>query len=506
MKNIFVKAKHFVKKNRWWVLSLSVASAVILFFAFGNKKESVENYLIVSKQDIVEEVSATGNVRPLSNLDLSFEMSGQVSHIRVSPGDKVYQGQVLMSLSNADLVAAVDQAKAGLKIAEANLASIKSGTRPEELVIAKSSVDDAKISLDGKIADAYVKADDAIRNNIDEIFDNPSSPYAKLNIQLNNTVLEYEVNNLRREVEIILNDWEIKGSNLPVSVAYENLDKIKIFLDKLALGINNITVETSNLSQTTLDRYKTAISASRSYISSAYSALNIADSTYNTAKATYDLKLAGNTPETIFIQEATVDQARANLKVAEARLSKSIIYSPISGVVSDVIAKIGEIIQPGMMAVSIISDGKYEIESYIPEADISKISLGQKATTTLDAYGSNTFFDTSVIKISPAETLISGVPTYKVLFKFSSTNDIRIKSGMTANLDILTAERKQVVAVPGRSIYSVDSERFVKLIDPNDENKITEIKVTTGIRGTNGFVEIISGLNEGDKIVASHKI
>jgi HlyD family secretion protein len=497
MKNLILKIKNFVKKNKWWTVLIVAVIIILLFLILGNKKSSTAENITVNRHNIVEEVSVTGNVKPLSDLDLSFESSGQVAHLNVSAGDKVYQGQYLASLSNADLVASLEQAKAGLKIAQANLSS--------GLVSSKSSLNDALTSLQSKIADAYTKADDAIRNNVDQMFQSPRTYSAQIIIPIGDFQLETDINALRYHLESLLNDWNIQGASLPIKTAYSNLDEIKLFLDKVALAVNALNTN-SSVSQTNIDKYKAALSGARSSISLAYANLNAADSAYNSAKLNYDLQVSGNTSGISSVQEATVEQAQANVDAAQAMLNKSIIISPINGVISNVVAKVGQTMQPGVAAISVISYGQYDVESYIPEADIAKVKVGDVATTTLDAYGSDTFFDTSVIKIDPGETIIENVPTYKVTLKFASTSDIRIKSGMTANLDILTGQRNNVLAVPSRSVYSIDNQKYVKLIDPKDSKKITETIVETGIRGVDGYIEIISGLKDGDKIVASPNI
>lgn len=494
---IFNKIKSLILKNKWWtalvVIILIIATLVIL----SRKKDTAIELIVVQKHDVVEEVSVTGNVKPTSDLDLSFRTSGQISNIAVSTGDRVYQGQYLASLSNADLAATVSQAKAGLKVAQANLSS--------GLITTKSLLDDSKVSLESKIADAYTKVDGAIRNNTDQMFDNPRISSVKINLILNNSQLENDINTARYNIESMLNDWNMKGSSLPVDTAYSYLDQTKAFLDKLALGINNLNTS-SGLTQTTLDRYKSAVSSARDLVGLAYSNLNLANSAYNSAKINYNLVFSENASDNLSAQEAAVEQAKANVDAAVAQLNKSIIVSPISGVITHIEAKVGQTMQSGVTALSVISYGQYDVESFIPEADIAKVKIGDFATTTLDAYGSDTFFQTKVVKIDPAETIIENVPTYKVILKFIPDSDKRIKSGMTANLDIVTNKKNAVLAVPSRSVYTIDNKKYVKIIDPKDSKKTIETKVETGIRGVDGYIEIISGLKEGDKIMSSPNI
>lgn len=517
------KKKNFIQRNKWWTALIVFIALVGLFLFIKSKKVTLPESLTVQKHNIVEEVSATGNVKALSDLDLSFQMSGQVSKVNVSVGDKVSQGQILASLSNGDLTAALEQAKAGLKVAQANLASLQNGSTPEQIAVnesqvekAKNDLSNAKISLVNSIKDAYTKSDDAIRNYTDVMFTNPRTENPVLLFQTD-AQLQTDIVNERVTIENLLSSLnssiltldDFSNIDSALSVANNTLTTVQTFLQKLAYAVNKLSPD-SSISQTTLTLWKTNISTSRASIDLAISSLSSASNQYqssiaslNVSNSQLTLIKTGATIDQLKAQEAVVEQAKANVDAAQANLSKSIIISPISGVITNVEAKVGQIMQPGVIAVSVISYGEYDVESYVPEADIAKVKVGDRATTTLDAYGSDVFFDTSVIKIDPAETIIENVPTYKVTLKFSSSSDSRIKSGMTANLDILTGQKNDVLAAPSRSIYSIDVNKYVMLVDSVDPTKTTKTQVETGMRGVDGYTEIISGLKEGDKIIAS---
>ena len=523
MKKIFFGILNFIKKNKWWTVVIVIVILVLFVLIFSGKKSTTADSITVARHDIVEVVSSTGNVKPLSDLDLSFETSGQVAHVYVSVGDKVHQGQYLASLSNADLIASVDQAKAGLKIAQANLSSLQNGATPSQIAVNESQVEkatsdlnDAKSALINSLKDSYNKSDDAIRNYADQMFTNARSQSPTLQFQTDQQ-LQNNIISERFDIENILISWGISASSLTmdsdfesaVNLANKNLNTMQTFLENLAFAVNKLT-PSSILSQTTITLWKANISTARTNISVSINNLSSMDNQYqsaisslNIANSQLSLIKTGATADQLQAQEAMVEQAQANVDSAQAKLSKSIITSPINGVISNVNAKIGQIMQPGLLAVSVISYGEYDVESYVPEADIAKIKVGDIATTTLDAYGSDTFFETSVIKIDPAETVIENVPTYKVTLKFASSSDERIKSGMTANLDILTGQKNGALAVPSRSVYSVDVLKYVKLLSGDDLTTITETQVETGMRGVDGYVEIVSGLKEGDKILAS---
>ncbi|HJN62222.1 MAG TPA: hypothetical protein QGH92_01300, partial [Candidatus Parcubacteria bacterium] len=93
--------------------------------------------------------------------------------------------------------------------------------------------------------------------------------------------------------------------------------------------------------------------------------------------------------------------------------------------------------------------------------------------------------------------IVDGVATYKVTFQFIE-DDERIKSGMTANIDITSDNRENVIAVPQRSIIRKNGDKFVRILDGNN---VKEIKVETGLYGSDGNIEIIRGINEGDKVI-----
>jgi len=206
-----------------------------------------------------------------------------------------------------------------------------------------------------------------------------------------------------------------------------------------------------------------------------------------------------NQPIDLKTQELIVQQKENALAEARNNLEKCFLYSPIDGTVTVQNAEIGKTVTANVPIVSLISNANFEIESYVSEADIAKIRAGDKALITLDAYGDNEIFEAKVIVIDPAETVINGVNAYKVTLQFNNENEL-IKSGMTANIRIITAERENVLAVPERAIITRGDEKFV-LIDKNDSSP-EERKVEVGIKGSNGYVEILSGLNEGEKIIS----
>jgi len=488
------------------------------YFIWGRGSGANYDFVVAKRQDVIQLVSVTGRVEAAERVDLAFEKSGRISAINIGVGDKVSAGETLMNLANEDLAAQLMQAEADFKTQQARLAELRRGTRPEEVQVQEAKVESAKISVDNakkdvvnKINDSYTKSDDAVRNKIDQFFDNPRGQNPKVNIQVTDSQLERNLNQDRLLAESTLISWKSSLGELGVASeldfyideAQKNLEQIRSFLEEMALAVNSLT-PTPSLSLTTINTYKSDVSTARTNVNTVITNLVASEdglrddkSALTLAEKQLDLEKAGSTPEQILAQEAQVESAKANAENYRAQISKTIIFSPISGVITRQDAKIGEIISANTPLVSIISDGNFEITANIPEADIAKLKIGNTAQITLDAYGQDILFQAKVVKIDPAETIIEGVPTYRVTLYFNE-EDWRIKSGMTANIDILTAESKNAITVPQRAVISKDGEKTVKILEGKE---IKETKVRAGLKGTDGNIEILEGLSEGDKII-----
>jgi multidrug efflux pump subunit AcrA (membrane-fusion protein) len=108
-------------------------------------------------------------------------------------------------------------------------------------------------------------------------------------------------------------------------------------------------------------------------------------------------------------------------------------------------------------------------------------------------------FPAKVVMIDPAETVLEGVPTYKVTLQFI-VPDARIRSGMTANLEILTHEAAGVLEIPYRAIAVNATSTTVRLVS-KDGKSYAAVPIVTGLKGSDGTIEVVSGLSVGDKVV-----
>jgi multidrug efflux pump subunit AcrA (membrane-fusion protein) len=147
--------------------------------------------------------------------------------------------------------------------------------------------------------------------------------------------------------------------------------------------------------------------------------------------------------------------------------------------------------------IGLISDAKYQISGQLSEKDVARVKVGQSATVILDAYGSSREFAATVITIDPASTLVNGVPVYNVKLEFNAADEA-IKAGLTANINILIADRQNVLLVPASALMK-DGEKTYVIVD-NGTATGEKREVTAGASGADATVEIVSGLSAGDKV------
>lgn len=473
---------------------------------------------IAERKDLIQEVSIIGRVVAAQHVDLAFEKIGRVAWVGVDVGDRVSKNQALVRLENGDVVALMNQAEANLKIQKATLSDLVKGSSEEEINVqkvkvanAEVSIQEAKQNLVDNIQDAFTKSDDAIRNKVDQFISNPNGTSPQMDFTISSSQLKNDIEQERVNIKSILSLWQSSLLNLStVSVldlytteTKTNLNSIKGFLDDVSLAVNTV-LPSSTLTQTTIDGYKSDVSIARTNINIAISNLSTAEEKLTTAESVLSLAKqelilleSGATPEKIAAQEAKVEEADASVDNHRAQVAKTTIYAPISGIVTEQEAKVGEIVAANSNIVSLISTSQFEIETNIPEADIAEIVVGNTAFVTLDAYSDDDIFNAIVVSINPAETIIEGVATYKATLQFEE-KDERIKSGMTANIDIITASKEAVIVVPTRAIISQNKNKIVRVL----ENGIMRsIVVETGIRSSEGTTEIVSGIKEGDEII-----
>ncbi len=520
--NTYIKRFRLLpRKTRYIAYGAVIFVVGAVLYAVWGGDSAPDTALTVARGSISEVVSVTGRVKPSQDVELSFQSSGRIARVPAVVGQRVVIGQVLASLDLGELSADLQDAQANVLSQEAKLRELEAGSRVEEIEIKESDLRRAQRDLDNAYAnvydvlyDAYTKTDNAIRVQLAAMFDNFGTEATPL-YRLTFTCVcdDYKTSNAakyRTAVESDLDRWqeELNGLSVsPTDAMYTTaLSNARRYLQSARDTITAMGAVLDDpgavLSSTVVQEYRTNVSAGRSSVVAAITSVNTQDQlistvTFAVERAASDLALtkAGSTPDEIDAQRAALMSAQAKAQRIGSLIAKGIIRSPIVGIVTRQDAKVGQTATANQALVAVISDRQLEIEANVPEVDVGKISVDDVVRMTVDALPGDTF-TARVAFIDPAETIIDGVVNFKVKIVFDVVDE-RLKSGLTANLNIESYRKDDVLILPQYAILENDEGTFVRKISGAD---IAEIPVTLGIRGANGDVEIVSGLSEGDRV------
>ncbi|WP_437629756.1 efflux RND transporter periplasmic adaptor subunit [Sorangium sp. So ce854] len=209
------------------------------------------------------------------------------------------------------------------------------------------------------------------------------------------------------------------------------------------------------------------------------------------------------------LRRAQVTAAQAQLKTAEiavqdaeTRLKEMQIYAPIAGTVLDVAVEVGTLVSSaltnvsGGSAVMTLADlSNLRIVGAIDEAQIGRVAPGQRVEIRVDAYGDRVFQGV-VDRVSPLGKETSSVVTFDVEIVVKDKDASLLRSGMSADVEIVTAEQKDVLLVPLLAVQSAGKRRFVRLASGEER------PIKTGATDGSHMV-VLEGLSEGDDVLAS---
>lgn len=471
-----------LKRPRYWLSALVVLLVLWIIFS-PERPPSLKNLdltpiesEIVERGDVVEIVSGTGTVSASDEVILSFEAQGTISSINVSEGSRVNRGSVLASLNTSLLQNDVDSAYAVLLSQEAKLQEMRSGLSPTEEAAALARLESARFNLLTADLRAYFTGRQVESGALSYVPPIISGTY------MGDEQGEYRITIYRSSAQ---SGYSFRYFGLESGTGEISVESPK------PLGSKGLYIQfPENFARDANVEWLVEIPNTRS---NQYTSLQRA---YNQALADYNLAVEGPRSEQIAAQEALVEQARANHNRAQNALNRAMLSSPISGIVTSLPIVIGQTVSPGQVVASVVSENDHKITLWVSESDVANISVGDVAEVELLAFP-NEIFSAEVVYVSPAAESRDGVSSFKVELYFVENYE-RIRSGMTADVDIFSHQVENVLSVPGRSIARMDNVNFVRVII---NGSVEERQVETGLRGYDGRVEIVSGLEEGDEVI-----
>ncbi len=506
-----MKRNPSISKSILYIAGVLVILAIIGILAFYiTPGAAKENYTAVpvSRMDLTQAVTATGAVAADQESALAFDGNGgTIATVNVTVGQNVHKGQILTTLRSDILQSNLEVAEANVEAAQAQLSTLQNGAKPADITLYNQKAIDAQTSLLSTVHDAYLKTQDAVVNKTASFFTNAVSVNPLINVTAQSDIARININLERLVVGEDLTNWAAamasdtpgQVSDIEKSQANKTITDAKDFLADLTLVMNFLTTGNSGLSQSTIDSYRSTVNAAASEVVAAESEYTASISGAHEAAATLDVQQSSSADSSIQAQTAVVAAAQAQADAAKSQIAHSQIVAPFDGIVTDVEPKIGEVFSAGMPAITLISAGPYKIDIQVSETDVATLAVGNAASVTLSAYGTATTFPATVTTISPAKNTTNGKEAYDVTLHFIN-NDPRILSGMTANVSIVTASSTGALAIPTGSVITKGNSTYV--LAKNTTGQYIEKPVTLGITGTNGYVEVKTGLTESDSVAS----
>ncbi len=314
---------------------------------------------------------------------------------------------------------------------------------------------------------------------------------AEVNLQLSQAKLEQAKLNLQTaEQELVLSEKNAK-ENLRSAEAKCEDARAKAERMKQLLANQRVSLEECETAQT----------------SATVAAVDLESARNQVKQIEVDRQALDVKRQDIVLAEGEVESDRLSLASAQKRLKETKVYAPISGVVSELNVQVGRIVSSplnnvgGGTSLLTLSDlSRIFVVASVDESDIGRIEVGQDVEVTADAFP-NLKFDGKVIRIATKGTNTSNVVTFEVKIEALGEGKERLKPEMTANVDILIANRQSVLLLPSEAVQGTGEKRFVLLpAAPGQEPERRPVKTgeDDGIH-----VEIVEGLREGEEILAA---
>jgi HlyD family secretion protein len=219
--------------------------------------------------------------------------------------------------------------------------------------------------------------------------------------------------------------------------------------------------------------------------------LDVARAKYLDAKRAWEQIKDGPTAINVAAAQSKVDAAQAVLDQAH-------ISAPISGTITGVSVKPGDLVSGQATAFQIDDLSHLYVDIQVSEVDISQVQVGQPAAITFDALPEDTYQGV-VSDIDMIGTTSSGAVNFYVTVEISNPGQ-KIKPGMTASAEVTVTQLNDVLVVPNRAIKTMNAQQVVYV--PRN-GSITPVPITTGISSGN-YTQLVSGsLQEGDLIVTN---
>jgi multidrug efflux pump subunit AcrA (membrane-fusion protein) len=486
-------AKHFL---RWVIFLLILALAATYYVnAVEKKNKTVIESMKVVSGTVSETVTVSGKIEAKDIARLNFPRTGVIQHVYKKEGDQVKAGEILASLTKDSIVAEYNSALQNLKLQQALRNEIVRGPRHVAREVTNTQLSIAEDNVIRIKSEQEILVKSALEKLLSS--DLEAIPVKKANVRIPPSITgNYQC---QEEGTYIISAY---SSMSPTAYSY-NLSGLEkgtfvAYVDTpAALGSCGLMVKFDNTERYSFSEWTVTIPNKNgaNYLSN-YNAYQLALQQQKNAveAAEQAFLLALNTEKNLNAPASSEALAQANARVAEAEAQLALresyladysIKAPFDGTLTNFDIKVGELANTAKN-ITIIKEGAYTLQARVPEIDIRKIEIGNKAKVKFDA-SPNIELAALVVFISPLSTEIGGVSYYDTDIELD-TEPNWLREGLNADVEIITRIKNNVPVLPKRFlIYESDGTYVLQ----GQNGQTTKRAVNTGLTGTNGLVEIL---------------
>ena len=498
------------KKRRKWLKRLIVIAAVLALLFWMVIRPMLSGPAVMSgayqpvqvqRQDLTVAVSGSGTVTPIESYQVSSLVTGEILESPFEDGDQVEQDQLLYRIDPGSAQTALQQAQLSVQQAQMNYDTLASSLQVKAIgggVVQTLHVQEGDLVSAGT---AIADISDTASMTLTVPFQAGDAAHISVG-QAAQVTLSGTLETLSGTVESVASADQVGSGGALVR-------QVKIRLTNPG-ALTETTSATARVGTYACAAGGTLSPQLRQTITSAASGeitnLNVSVGSRVSAGAVL-ATIGGESAENSLADAAlAVQNAQLSLQSAQQALDSYTITSPISGTVIEKNLKTGDQLNGGDSgAMAVIFDlSQLELQMDVSELDIGQIQPGQTVAITAEALPGQTF--TGVVeKVSVNGTTTDGFTTYPVTILLSEYGDLN--PGMNVSADIIVERAENALCVPAEAVNSdgtvlvagegAFAEDGVTIADPS---KIESRTVALG-RGDQDYVEITSGLEEGETVL-----
>jgi HlyD family secretion protein len=474
----------YIQKHKTLSIIILAIIIVALLLIIGKRRSdaNVSTYEVVTR-DISDSIQLAGTIDVKQRVDLGFASSGRVADVLVEEGQEVRENQVIAELDQNQLQASLIQAQANRVITE---------------VDSSFETSDAQLSLETIEAQQNALVEGAYQEYLSgdlQAYLDDDTTRAMVSPEISGSYRGSEEGSYIIEFYSSSADsgysFRYSGLEEGTATAYENqpgpVGSLGIFMQIDANSNYHNTQWVIPVPNTRSATYATRKSVYENALATRRRAIADAETRRNQVTG-----VAANTSR----EEAKKNQAQAQVNAVYAQLNDGKIRAPFDGIIVRNDLEIGQIVNAFTPVVTLFGSMDRELTLNVPEIYINKVEVGDPVELTLDAYPDMELAG-EVTYVALVDTLVDGVPVYETTVAIIEPNE-RVRVGMNAKATVSSQQVFDAIAVPQHYIQEDDNGSYVTILDGSER---TVSYVETGFEGNDGFVQILSGLEEGDTII-----